>query len=224
MHIHLTGSVFTPVLISALLSGCFATDGGVQGNDTMRTQAEGTAIGALLGAGLGAAFGGDAESAAIGAAIGGAGGFILGNELAKRKKQYKTQEDLITGESAHLAEVLQQTQAVNQSLQTDIQSYRKQVKSLNTKLKQGKTQQAVLQSKKAEIDQRNAQAQKSLQAVNSELETAEALHKETKAKAGKADAKQLQTWEQRITQLRAQKVQLEKNTQQLQAVSSTIAL
>ncbi len=219
MRTHFSYPVATVVLSSVLLSGCFAT-----GGDSTRTQAEGAGFGALLGAGIGAALGGDAKSTAIGAAIGGLGGFVLGNEIAKRKQKYKTQEDLIAGESAHLATVLRDTQAVNKSLSADIKSYRRDINSLNAKLKQGKTQQARLKEKKAEIDKRYANAQKSLQAVNNELETTQALHKEAHSKADKGSAQPLNTWNSRINQLKAQKVQLEKNTQQLQAVSNTIAL
>lgn len=224
MLTHSRRSLAIIVFLSIFLSGCFATGGGTQGDDSTRTKAEGAGIGALLGAGIGAALGGDAKSAAIGAAIGGLGGFVLGNEIAKRKQKYKTQEDLIAGESQHIANVLRETRATNKALSSDIKNYRRQVNSLNAKLKQGKTQKARLQTKKAEIDQRYASAQKSLAAVDNELKTAKALHKETQNKAGQGNAKQLERWNSRIRQLKAQKVQLEKNTQQLQAVSNTIAL
>ncbi len=217
-------SISSLVFISLVLSGCFATGGGTQGDDGNRTRVEGTALGALLGAGLGVALGGDAESAAIGAAIGAAGGFALGNEIAKRKKRYKTKEDLIAGESTHLSNVLQETKNTNQALRKDIKQYKKEVKGLKAKLKQNKAQKNSLKHIKTKIDQRHSNTQKSLQAVNNELKTTQALYDDTQKTAGSQDKKSLKTWQGRIKQLKAQKVQLENNTQQLQAVSNTIAL
>lgn len=81
-----------------------------------------------------------------------------------------------------------------------------------------------LHQQKATVDKRYQQAKKGLQSVENELKTAETLHADVKKQSVGKNKNELKSWEKKINSLKAQKVKLENNTQQLQAVSNTISL
>jgi len=220
MNTRVNKIVVTSALVLSL-SGCLESLG--IKDDGTQTKVEGAGIGALLGAGLGAALGGR-DGAAIGALAGGGLGFLLGNEVAKRKEQYATQEDLIAGESQHTAEILQSTRSVNSTLQSDIRDYKRQVSSLSAQIRKDSSKKSALQAHKSTVDKRHAEAVKALHSVDAELQTAESLYSDASKNADKSSKGDLNNWNKRIKALKAEKVKLEKNTKQLQAVSNTIAL
>jgi hypothetical protein len=208
------------VLISTIgLSGCMDE---MMKDDASVTKAQGAGGGALLGAALGGLIGGDAQSALIGAAIGGGLGYVVGNEVAKRKQAYASQEDLIAGETQRTVALLNEVKSVNSTLQKDIANYKKEIKKLNKQVAKDASKRAKLEQRKSELGAKHAQATQAISDVEKELETTQAMYDDTATTA--TDKKKMRAWEKRINELKAQKVKLEENTNQLQAVSSTIAL
>jgi outer membrane lipoprotein SlyB len=192
-------------------------------NDQTATQMEGTLAGAGLGAVLGGLIGGR-DGALWGAGLGAGAGFLVGNEVASRKQAYTSQEALIAGETQRVATLVQEIENTNAVLRQDIASYNAQISSLKARMQRDSSAKEKLRQQKATVDKRHQQAKKSLQTVENELKTAETLHADSKKQSGKKNANELKAWESRINSLRTQKVKLEKNTQQLQSVSNTIAL
>lgn len=217
-HLKLTSIVLATTLA---LGGCI---GGTQTDDTTRTRSEGAIGGALLGALAGQLLGGDTKSTLIGASFGAAAGYIVGNEVAKRKQEYKNAEDLIAGETRRTEETLYQVQKANTSLEQDIRNYRVEISRLNQQVKRDSSKRSELKAQKVKLDKRYASAQEALKGVENELETAQTLYKDTKQSAGTKNKGELATWNKKIRALKAEKVALQRNTQQLQAVSQSIAL
>jgi len=216
------------------LQGCFSgipgftkDDSAPDSEDASRTKTEGAVAGAALGALLGALAGGSdnrAQGAAIGALLGGGAGYLAGSEVAKRKQAYANQEDLIAGETQRTLKTVQQLQSANADLQKDIAGYRRQIAKLNLDIKAGKDKKGELKAQKSKMDERYKQAKDALAGVEKEIETSEEMYQEAEKSADSKQSDGLKKWEKRIEELKAQKVRLEKNTGQLQDVSSSIAL
>jgi|WetSurMetagenome_2_1015567.scaffolds.fasta_scaffold07774_3 hypothetical protein len=192
-------------------------------DDQTSTQMEGTLAGAGLGAALGGLIGGR-DGALWGAGLGAGAGFLLGNEIAARKQSYASQEALIAGETQRVTNLVQELENTNAILRQDIASYNAQISSLKTQIQRDSSAKEQLRQQKVTVDKRYQQAKKSLQVTENELKTAETLHADTKKQSGGKNVNELKVWENRINSLRTQKVKLEKNTQQLQSVSNSIAL
>jgi uncharacterized protein YcfJ len=216
------------------LQGCLGNipgltkgDAAPDSEDATRTKTEGTVAGAALGGLLGALFAGDdnrAQGAAIGALLGGGAGYLAGSEVAKRKQAYANQEDLIAGEIQRTEESIRQLKSVNAELQKDIIGYRKQIARLKLDIRTGKDKQAELKTQKTKVEARHKQAREALAGLEKEIETSESLYQDARKSATPQQSADLKQWEKRIGELKAQKVQLEQHSGQLQAVSSGIAL
>jgi outer membrane lipoprotein SlyB len=192
-------------------------------DDHTSTQMEGGLMGAGLGAALGGLIGGR-DGALWGAGLGAGVGFLVGNEVASRKQSYATQEALIAGETQRVANLVQELENTNAILRQDIASYNSQISSLKSRMQRDSSAKEKLRQQKATVDKRYQQAKKGLKSVENELKTAETLHADTKKLSAGKNKNELKSWENRINSLRSQKVKLENNTQQLQAVSNAISL
>ncbi|SEH05680.1 Chromosome partition protein Smc [Candidatus Venteria ishoeyi] len=223
MNTHYLKPALLAVLLSTSLTGCSGM-GGAKGDDATQTKTEGAIGGALLGALAGGLLGGDAKSAAIGAAIGGGVGYLVGNEVAERKKQYANKEALIAGETRYTTKMLQETQSLNTQLSGDIRKYKKSISRLNKQIAKDSSKRATLKKQQAAVQKSHKNAKKALDAINQELKVSQTLYDETKKDSGKKNAANLKQWQKKISALKTQKVKLETNTNQLQAVSKTIAL
>lgn len=192
-------------------------------DDYTATQMEGTLAGAGLGAALGGLIGGK-DGALWGAGLGAGVGFLVGNEVAVRKQSYASQEALIAGETQRVSNLVQELEHTNAVLRQEITSYNAQINALKVQMQHDNTKREQLRQKKVMIDKRYQQAKKSLQAVENEVKTAEALYADIKKQAGKKNANELKLWENKINTLKSQKLKLEQNVQQLQAVSNSISV
>jgi len=142
------------LLSAALVTGC----ANIQ-DDQQRTQAEGAAAGAVLGALVGYAI--DRErGAAIGALIGGGAGFVVGNEIAKRKKAYANTEDFLNAQIARVAEFNRTTLAYNDKLRREIASLDRETKRLQAQYKSGAVKKQTLVSKRNALNEKIAGSKK----------------------------------------------------------------
>lgn len=203
------------VLLSSLsVSGCSST-GKKPSDDAMRTTAEGT----LTGLAVGLLSGGDSKKALIGAAV----GTGVGAAVASAKESYKSQEDVIDKEIANISELLHKLKSVNSALKQDIATYRKQIAALKVQLRKDASKQADLEAQKTVITDKQADLQKAIEGVNSELIANQELHDKTKASIKtKAEKSHLKVWEGKIAALKREKAQLEQHSGQLQAISNSL--
>lgn len=195
-----------------------------EADDQTRTRVEGTLIGMGVGALAGNLIGNDTSSTLIGTAIGGGVGYLVADEVARRKKEYKTKEKLIAAETSRTAELIKETQAINRQLKKEIGATKKAVATLQQQVKQGKAKQTALKAQKAAVDKRYKEAQQALTVVEKELEVTTDLYEDAKTEAVEADEKALAQWQNRIAQLKQEKNTLQTHTQQLESVSSAIAV
>jgi len=124
------------LVCATLLFGCLVTT-----DDSSRTKAEGTALGAVIGALAGAAIADEDEKekgALIGAIIGGGGGYLIGAEIAKRKRQYKTTEDFYDGQIQVANEYSKQLHIASTNLKRENQTRQAQSARLNRQYQAGR--------------------------------------------------------------------------------------
>lgn len=201
------------------LSACMlAGETGTREEDQTQTKVQGTALGALLGAGIGYAVGGK-EGAAWGAALGAGTGFLLGNEVAKRKNQYASQEQAIAEETAWNAQFAQQVHESNRQLAQDIRAYDQEIKQLKTALKKGQATQADLTRQKTKIADQKKQAEQALQVVKDQL--SESNQKYASYSKG-GDPAATKDWKAQIGKLEKEKKTLESSITELSAMNSRL--
>jgi hypothetical protein len=142
------------LLASGLVTGC----ANIQ-DDQQRTQAEGAAAGAVIGALIGYAIDKE-QGAAIGALVGGGAGFVVGNEIAKRKKAYANTEDFLNAQIARVAEFNRTTLAYNNKLRREIASLDRESRRLQAQYKSGTVQKQALASKRNALQEKIAGSKK----------------------------------------------------------------
>ena len=157
-------------LVVAMMSSLLVT--GCATNDGDRTRMEGAGLGALIGAVVGG-IAGDEKGAVLGALIGGGAGFIVGNEIAKRKQQYATTEEFLDAEVAHVQAINDSTVSYNKNLRTEIAQLDREATRLRSQYTAGQVKQTELEKKRASLQQQLA--------TNRELE--QGLVKELKVQA-----------------------------------------
>ncbi|BCU06325.1 glycine zipper domain-containing protein [Allochromatium tepidum] len=142
------------LLASGLVTGC----ANIQ-DDQQRTQAEGAAAGAVIGALIGYAIDKE-QGAAIGALVGGGAGFVVGNEIAKRKKAYATTEDFLNAQIARVAEFNRTTLAYNDKLRREIAGLDRESRRLQAQYKSGAIKKQTLVSKRNALQEKIAGSKK----------------------------------------------------------------
>jgi uncharacterized protein YcfJ len=139
-------------IAAALVAGC------ATGGDGQRTRMEGTAAGALIGGLVGALIDGE-RGAAIGATLGAGAGYLVGNEIARRKALYASTEDYLNGEAARVAEFNATTRQYNARLEREISTLGVESERLRARHTAGSAQRAQLDAQRAtvraEIDRAN---------------------------------------------------------------------
>jgi uncharacterized protein YcfJ len=191
-----------------------------QSDDSQNTKLQGAAVGAVLGGLIGYLSGEDAKSALIGTAVGAGAGYVVGNEVAKRKKAYKNKEEMIAKESERTAKLVKEVRSINSGLRKDIKNYQKEARILQTKVAKGQAKKSHLRLQKKAVEKRYGEAKKALNAVDKELQVSEQLYADAKSEKKATGA--LKKWERRIAQLKKEKIALQRNSGQLQAVSKTL--
>ena len=194
-------------------------------DDADRTRREGVVAGMVIGGAAGSLIGdGGTTNTLLGTAVGGGVGYVVGNEVAKRKQAYANKEDLIDAESQRAQELIDEVRSVNSKLRKDIKAFEKQVKLLEKNVSEGKAEKVVLKEQKKSIDKRYKEAKDALNAVEKEIEISENLYADTQKAATADNQADLKKWQKRIDGLKKEKVALEKNTGQLQSVSESISV
>lgn len=205
------------------LGGCIGSD--TYTDDQTRTRTEGMIGGALLGS-LASQFSTDNAftDTLLNSGITSAAGYVIGDEVAKRKQAYKDKEALIEGESQRTADTIAEVQKANTALEKDIKVQRQAIKQLQKQAAKDASKREELSARKQALQEQHKQAKKALKGVNNELETEQLLYKDAKQSASASDQASLAQWNKRIQALKAEKVALERNSGQLQALSDSIAL
>lgn len=201
------------VMSGALMTGCVTTDGD-------RTRMEGAGLGALIGAVVGGLAGGE-EGAIIGALIGGGAGFIVGNEIAKRKQQYATTEEWLDGEIAHVQEINGATATYNQNLRTEIAQLDRDAERLRSQYNAGRVEQSALVSKRTELQKQLTTNRELEQGLVNELKVQERILSDERPARPANDPyiarleNEVQTLQRNLNQLRDGSTQLARIDQRL---------
>lgn len=196
------------VLVLALLPGCATM------SDQNRTKAEGTGVGAVVGGLLGYAIGGG-RGAAIGAALGAGAGFLVGNEIAKRKQAYANNEDFLDAEISNTQEYNKTALAYNAKLSKDVAALDKESKALRAKYDKGQVDKKALAAKSDALQKKIDDSKKLEDNLAKELEVQTAILAEEK-KSRPADDKY-------IVRLEKEVAALQKNLDKLREGSSQLA-
>jgi chromosome segregation ATPase len=183
--------------------------------------------GGILGAVLS---GGDkgkmAKYMALGAVIGGVAGGVVGNEVAKRKKAYATREALLEGETRRTAQFVAEIKKVNKSLRTDIAAYKRQIAQLKQNTRQSYASNRQLQTKLAEVQNREKEASKARASVDNELKIVQQMRDEAKTMKAKNAAigkRQSSEFNSKIAALERERNELEKHQGELLAMGTAIS-
>jgi uncharacterized protein YcfJ len=196
------------LLVVALLPGCATM------SDQTRTKAEGAGVGAVLGGLLGYAVGGE-KGAAIGAAVGAGAGFLVGNEIAKRKQAYANTEDFLDAEIASTQEYNKTAIAYNAKLSKDVAQLEKESTALRAKYDKGQIDKKALAAKSESLQKKIDDSKKLEDTLAKELEVQTAILAEEK-KTRPAD-------DQYIVRLEKEVGTLQKNLDKLRDGSTQLA-
>lgn len=196
------------LLVCALLPGCATM------SDQTRTKAEGAGVGAVLGGLLGYAVGGG-KGAAIGAAVGAGAGFLVGNEIAKRKQAYASTEDFLDAEIANTQEYNKTAIAYNAQLSKDVAQLEKESTALRAKYDKGQVDKKALAAKSDSLQKKIDDSKKLEDTLAKELEVQTAILEDEK-KTRPAD-------DQYIVRLEKEVAALQKNLDTLRDGSTQLA-
>jgi len=181
-------------------------------HDQTVTRAEGLLWGALLGGILGAITGDEKkdkiEKAGLGIVVGAIAGFLLSNEVAKRKQQYVNREEALQQEVARLNQLINNGQNLNQQLTQEFKDYDQKIAQLQQELTEKNAQALDLQRQKRQLKNHYREAQKTLKTIEEELSISQQLYQEYLQE--KATAKMAQ-WQEKISQLEQEKQTLTAN-------------
>lgn len=183
-------------------------------DDADRTRVEGAVFGALIGGLLGAAIGDDARGAAIGAVVGAGAGYLIGDEIAKRKQQYAREEDFLDSEIALAREYNASTASYNDRLRADIARLDRRTRLLESRYRAGLASKSELESERRNLQQQIDSANKVHESVKREYEIKVAVLDEQQRKRG-ADSPYVRQLEREIVELKGNMDRLETQSVQL---------
>lgn len=190
--------------------------------DEQRTQTEGAGAGALLGGLLGYAI--DRErGAAVGALIGAGAGFMVGNEIAKRKQNYASTEDLLEGEALRVAEFNDTARAHNERTRADIARLEREADSLRSQYAAGRVKRDQLETRRAQLQSRIQANQQLEQTLTQEYEVQTAILAEQR-KARPANDPQLQKLQHEVNTLQAHLHTLREDSLQLALIEQRLSV
>jgi uncharacterized protein YcfJ len=205
---HSAKKLVVMLVMVALVSGCATM------SDQTRTKAEGAGVGAVVGGLLGYAIGGG-RGAAVGAALGAGAGFLVGNEIAKRKQAYASTEDFLDGEIASTQEYNRTLVAYNSKLSSEIAALEKESKMLRSRYDKGQVDKKVLLAKSAALQKKIDDAKTLEKTLAKELEVQTAILEQEKNNRPKDD--------NYIKRLEKEVAALQKNLDKLRQGSSQLA-
>jgi chromosome segregation ATPase len=213
-------TVATLAALALFTSGCATTPDGQQdgtADDQQRTRVEGAAIGAVLGGLLGAALGDQdrGRGAVIGAAVGAGAGYLVGNEVAKRKRQYANEEEFLDAEIHNAGELNATASQYNAQLRTQVAGLEDSARRLRSEYAQGAASRQRLEEERSLVQQRISSVEKVKDELQKEYEIKVAVYEEQQGKRPADDPY--------VQQLRAEINQLKTNLDELNAQSQQLA-
>ena len=225
-----TRSFILPIIIvlGMGLSGCASTPtNGTEPrskDDQARTKTEGVALGALLGAVLGAAVGDDdrAVGALIGATVGAGAGYLVGQEIAKRKKKYATEEEFLDSEIASAREFNLTAATYNASLEQDIARMDKETIVLKNQYEADQVSYSQLEKERVAIAKKIESSESVMQELREEQKIKLAIHEEQLKKRSSNDARVIQL-EQELDLLKENIDTLNQHSQQLARIDDRLS-
>lgn len=223
----LTGNIIPVLLVGGLLTGCVTNQpmndsAGSSQSDSDRTKTEGAVFGAVLGGLIGLATG-DKKGAVIGAALGAGAGYLVGNEVAKRKQAYATDEAFLDAEIARTGEFNQTARAYNQRLRNEIAALDREADSLRARYRSGKANKRQLLAKKQELSDKIVKHQEFESTLQKEYEiNSEVLAQERKSR--KAADPYLTRLARENSDLKVQIDQLRTDSEQLAQINERLSV
>ncbi|ANB03814.1 glycine zipper domain-containing protein [Ectothiorhodospira sp. BSL-9] len=204
------------ILAGALVTGCAHMD------DTDRTRTEGTAAGALLGGLLGYAVDGE-RGAVIGGLLGAGAGYVVGNEVAKRKRAYATTEDFLDGEATRVAEFNTTTAAYNQEMKGEIAALERESRDLRARYDAGSEDKKRLQAQRQDLQRQLARSEKLEKALEEELKVQQAILAE-EGKERPANDPYLARLEREVAELQGNLEELREGSSQLARIDQRLSV
>lgn len=227
MNIRTHVLLMTVVLVLSL-SGCASTPSSntkpAATSDETRTKTEGAAMGALVGGLLGLAVGHDnrGQAALIGAALGAGTGYLVGNEIAKRKKQYVTEEEFLDGEITSAREFNQTAEKYNASLEQDIDRLDRETLALKAQYDADRISYSRLDEERELIAKKIESSSNVLKDLREEQEIKGAIYEEQKEKRPSDDTYVVQL-EQELNLLKENIDTLNQHSQQLARIDDRLS-
>lgn len=222
-----TKSTALMMAMSIILSACAAPPQQQQSSssqdDAQRTRTEGTFFGALIGGLLGAAINKNdrGKGAAIGAAIGAGAGYVVGNEIAKRKKQYASEEDFLDAEIQTAREFNRTASEYNNHLREEIAYLDNHSQQLKFRYDQGNASYQELNNEKRQVQERLAEIKASHKDLEAEYNIKVAVYEEQAQKRHRND-KYLVQLQREIVNLKANLDGLQKHSVQLARIDERL--
>jgi hypothetical protein len=155
------GSLIVTVICSLLLTAC--------ANDADLTRGEGAGVGAVAG-GVLAKILGAKTGGVIGAAAGGAVvGLIAGDQVAKKKATYASNEDQLRASAQKAQDLAQQTRAYNDQLKQQIAALTQSRDQLNQQVMDAQARNKIAQANKQKTTALIRQTNTQLASVRQEI-------------------------------------------------------
>jgi hypothetical protein len=217
-----------PILLSSgLVAGCVSNptvndSGGSDTSDSTRTKTEGAAIGALVGGIIGAVAG-DTKGAAIGALVGAGAGYLVGNEVAKRKQGYATTEAFLDAEIERTAEFNQTAQAQHDRMRREIAALDRETALLQKRYRAGSVDRSEMAQKQGELESKIAKNREFAELLQKEYEiNNEIIAQESKSRP--ASDPYLEKLQRENADLRKQIDLLRKDSTQLAQINDRLSV
>ena len=212
-------------ILTLLLTGCASTNqqGGANGtgsessSDQKRTRTEGAVLGGLIGGVIGLAAGGSnrAVGALIGAAVGTGAGYLVGNEIAKRKQKYASDEEFLDAEIQNTEEFNRTAREYNEKLRAQIVELERTSTELTTQYRAGQASLNDLKAKQAEVRREIDRSEEFYNQLKKEYDIKLAIYEEQKNKRSQSD--------EYLVRIEAEIIELRNNLDQLSAESKQLA-
>jgi hypothetical protein len=228
--------LFITLLAALLTVGCQSNpsqsdDGGYDSSggtgssqdDASRTRTEAAIFGAVIGGLIGGAIGDDGTGVAIGAALGAGAGYLIGDEVAKRKQKYAREEDFLDAEIASARQYNATTAQYNEKMRGEIAQLDKRTRLLESRYKAGLASRNELESERGNVRKQIASAKKVQDNVKKEYDIKVAVLKEQKQKRG-AGSPYVKQLEKEIAELKANMDRLEAQSVQLAQLDDRLTL
>lgn len=215
-------SILSIVIASLLLVACETNPS--RSDDATQTRAGGAATGAVIGGLLGLALGGHdkGRAALIGAALGAGAGYLVGDEVAKRKQRYAREEDFLEAEIASAREYNRTASKYNRKLRGDIARLDRQARRLEARYRSGKSSRQELVQERDAVQKQIASSKKVYDNLEKEYKIKVEIANERRQKRGNdAYVKQL---EQEIAGLKQNMDELQTQSVQLAQIDERLTL